>query len=474
MGFTLVFAVGIGEGSHWDSDDTLYAEMAREMVQTGNWMDNQWSGEVLFEKPPLYLWTLAVSGGLFGWSEGALRLPGTLFALGTLALLINLVWRLGGSWRRGVAAAALVGVSYLFLMLTRRLMMDVPMVCMLCGASLFLVRRSSLGFGVFSGLAILVKGAAALPVLLGLVVFGLWDRRLSKRQWIQAVGLGLLVALPWHLLEWFRHGNAFWQGYLGHHVAERVTSNVVPGSSLVDSVLDLVSNEFILVCAGLLGLVVVAKNRFQDPVGKLGFCWLLGAALPIAVSTTRLPHYWLPVIPALALLAVSAPPPKVWSHRLAATAVGLVMAVSLFQDPIKFRVFWLNPDFGPGEQAIGQLLVEHAQGDDQIIAYNSMSNGLTFYGQRRVAMYTDDPKFHAIQDEVLMIRRSGVLHWMDGGFPALQSDERRFVVAYTWDEAIAKRVIDYMRQTDQQRPLYRVKRANRVLINDAGVGEPIP
>jgi len=479
VGFAVVYAVGLGEGSHLDSDDTVYAQMAREMVQTGNWVDNQWSGVLLFEKPPLYLWTLAICGSVFGWGEASMRLPGTLFALGTLALLIHLVWQLGGSWRRGVAAAALVGVSTFFFMLTRWLMMDVPMLCMVCGAALFLACRSSIGFGVFSGLAVMTKGAAAAPLLGALVVFGLWDKRLTKRQWVHALGLGALGAITWKVLEWIRHGDAFWQGYLGHHVAERVTSNVVPGSSLLESMNLLVSHEPILVFGGLIGMVIVAKQRFTDTVGRLGVCWLVGAVLPIALSTTRLPHYWLPVVPALALLAVSAPPKQVWSHRLAATAVALVMTLSLFQDPVKVRSYWWNPDFGPGEQAIGRILVEHAKEDDHVIAFNSMSNGLTFYGERRIAMHTDDPKFHAIQERVLMIRRAGVLHWMDEGFPSLKGDERRFVVAYGWDEsaigqAHVQAAIQHMRQAEPMRSLRRLDRANRVLINDAGIGEPIP
>ena len=83
--------MGMTGGSHFDSDDTLYAEMAREMVNSGNLLDNQWSGTVLFEKPPLYLWSLAISGHLLGWDEAAMRLPGTLFSIGLLVSLLQCV-----------------------------------------------------------------------------------------------------------------------------------------------------------------------------------------------------------------------------------------------------------------------------------------------------------------------------------------------------------------------------------------------
>lgn len=74
IGLALAFyGVGIGAGSHFNSDDTLYAQMAREMVQSGDFVDNRWLGVVHFEKPPLLLWSLAGAGRFLGWSEAALR-----------------------------------------------------------------------------------------------------------------------------------------------------------------------------------------------------------------------------------------------------------------------------------------------------------------------------------------------------------------------------------------------------------------
>jgi len=479
VGFLVVFAVGIGKGSHLDSDDTLYAEMARQMVVTGNWLDNQWSDHVLYEKPPLYLWTLAISGWFGDWSEAALRVPGTLFSLLTLGMLIALVRQLGGSWRQGVATAALVGVSYFFFMMTRRLMMDGPMLAMICVATYFLVRRSATWFGVFCGLAVMVKGAAAGPLIVALCVFGLWEKRLSWRELLKSAAIGLFVAAPWHVSQWIRHGTEFWSGYLGHHVVERASSQVVPGSSLAESVQMLMSHEPIIFLGAGLGFVVLVRRRFKDSVGRLGLCLLIGATLPILLSTTRLPHYWLPAIPALALLTVTAPPKNIWPHRLAATAIALVMIVSLLHDPLKVQVFWLNPNFGPAEKSIGETVHAHAADTDRVIAFNGMSNALTFYGRHRVEMVTDDPRFYAVQERVHMIRRADVLRWMDGGLaPPLDTEHRFVVVRHAGEKneenADLNTVITALRQSAPTRALYRMDHGYRMLVNDKGLGEPIP
>ncbi len=226
------FSPGIGAGSHFDSDDALYAEMAREMVQTGDFVDNRWSGVVLYEKPPLYLWSLAASGSLFGWGEGAMRLPGTLFAVGALVALLFVARGLGATEAQALTAVGLLAGSYLFVLMTRRLMTDVPLVCCALCAAAFLVHNRPLLFGAFCGLAVLAKGVAAGPLVLAVVAFGLISRRLAWLDLLKAAGVGLLVAAPWHLAATWRHGAEFWQGYVGYHVGARATSQVVPGLTL--------------------------------------------------------------------------------------------------------------------------------------------------------------------------------------------------------------------------------------------------
>src|SRR5258708_21627737 len=62
-------------------DEPRYAWIARDMVETGDWVTPRLYGKPWFEKPPLYYWGAALCFKLFGVSEAAARLPSAISAL---------------------------------------------------------------------------------------------------------------------------------------------------------------------------------------------------------------------------------------------------------------------------------------------------------------------------------------------------------------------------------------------------------
>ena len=466
-------AVGVGGGSHFDSDDTLYAQMAREMVQSGDWVDNRWSDTVLFEKPPLYLWSLAVVGSAFGWDEWAMRLPNTLFAVAALLGLFVLGRGLDLPRRPVLLAVGLMAGSFLFLLMARRLMTDIPLVACLVWAAAALAHGRTRLFGVACGLAVLAKGPAAAPLVLALVIFGLVDRGLTLRSLAIAAGIGLAVAAPWHILVTARHGGEFWSGYVGYHVGARATSSVVPGRTLVQ-MLEVALLERVLLAMGLAGLGLALARGLKARCDRLAVLWLAFTWIPVLVSTTRLPHYLLPMVPALALLAVRPIPTQWWEHRLAGLVGPAVVLLAFAAHPSKLA-FWLDPDFGPTEQLLGEEIADAAGDDDLVATYNGTTAALTFYsGGRRIVMYTDDPRFHEVMDGVLMVRRAGVLHALSPteGIRAEKPLGRRFIVARA--EPDLPGLVYRMRRGRPDRPLYLSRAGGLVLVNDAGLGEPLP
>ncbi|MFT5432786.1 MAG: 4-amino-4-deoxy-L-arabinose transferase-like glycosyltransferase, partial [Myxococcota bacterium] len=459
--------VSIGAGSHFDSDDALYAQMAREMVQSGDFVDNRWSGVVLFEKPPLYLWSLAASGATLGWSEASLRIPGTLFAVLAIVSLFFLATGFGANRRQAVTAAGLLAGSTLFVLLARRLMTDMPLVACALAAAACLAHGRTLGFGAFCGLAVLAKGPAAVPLLGGLVIAALWMKRLTFVELARAIGLGLFVAAPWHILVTLRHGREFWDSYLGHHVAERATQSVVPGLSL-GQMGGVLLSERLLFLGGVIGLGVAAFRRFGSALERFALVWLVVALVPPLISTTRLPHYLLPVVPAFALFAVAAVPSRFWTARLAPLVAGCAVVASFVIDPAALA-YWLDPDFGREHKRFGALVAEHASADDQVAAFNTTTAALTFYANRPVLMVGSDTRFNEVQQAVLMVRRSGLHRPVTGpGFPAAQG--KRFVLTRLVD---VPRLAARLRHSSEGSPLFIVAADRLALLNDAGVGEPL-
>jgi 4-amino-4-deoxy-L-arabinose transferase-like glycosyltransferase len=92
----LIFLPGLGAVHLFDWDEINFAEIAREMLATGNWLQPQIGYVPFFEKPPLFMWMQAAAMGVFGVGEFAARLPDALCGVATLLVLFNVGCRLRG------------------------------------------------------------------------------------------------------------------------------------------------------------------------------------------------------------------------------------------------------------------------------------------------------------------------------------------------------------------------------------------
>ncbi len=64
-----------------DETEPLFAEAARQMTVTGDWITPYYNGETRFDKPPLIYWLIAIAYKLIGVNEWAVRLPSAIAAI---------------------------------------------------------------------------------------------------------------------------------------------------------------------------------------------------------------------------------------------------------------------------------------------------------------------------------------------------------------------------------------------------------
>ncbi|HEX9117096.1 MAG TPA: glycosyltransferase family 39 protein [Anaerolineae bacterium] len=126
---------------------------------------------VYVDKPPLVLYLLAASMGLFGASEFALRLPGLLAGIGLLAVTYGLARRLGGP-RLALLAAGLVAASPYGILFAPTAFTDPWLALWLTAAAWAALARRAASAGLLLGLAIASKqtGILGLPLVLALLV----------------------------------------------------------------------------------------------------------------------------------------------------------------------------------------------------------------------------------------------------------------------------------------------------------------
>src|SRR5215472_2350018 len=224
----LLFQLGRNRLDSWD--EAIYAQSAKEMIQTGDWVTPHWNQRNFFQKPPLALWLTALLFKAFGISETTARLGSAIAGIGVVWLTVLLAQRLFDEFAAAFAGLAVL-VAAPFFEFVRSGMMDVMLTFFLLLAVYAYIRTKDderwwLLVGCSSGLAVMTKGAAAAPVLVALAIAFVIDRQ----RWRREVWLGLavfcLVALPWHAAMIHLHGRAFLDDYLGRHVLARATSGL--------------------------------------------------------------------------------------------------------------------------------------------------------------------------------------------------------------------------------------------------------
>jgi len=216
----LLFGYRLGSTGFW-TDESIYAQTAREMAQSGDWVTPRLCGKPYLIKPVLYHWLAASTFHLLGETELAGRLPQAVAGLAGIAALAFFASRLFG-WRIGLLAGAVLATCPGYAMGARVAGMDVLLtagisLCLLCFFAGFREkgRRRAwfLAAGFFAGIAVLAKGpiGAGIPVLV-ILAFLACRRDLEivfSREALEGMTAGLAVSSIWYVPVWLRHGSDF-------------------------------------------------------------------------------------------------------------------------------------------------------------------------------------------------------------------------------------------------------------------------
>lgn len=195
-----------------EPDEGRYGEIAREMVELGDWVTPHLNYVKYFEKPPLIYWLTAINFTLFGSSELVVRLWPALFATLGIVVVYTLGRAMYDAWT-GAAAAALLAAAPLYFGLSQFVILDMPLTALMAAAigSFWFAYQSPRHRRSFvlllyatTALAVLTKGPVAVVLTGGVIVaFLVLQRDLAALRWaVSPLGILLFVAiaLPWFVL----------------------------------------------------------------------------------------------------------------------------------------------------------------------------------------------------------------------------------------------------------------------------------
>ncbi|MEI6986785.1 MAG: glycosyltransferase family 39 protein [Rhodospirillaceae bacterium] len=309
-----------------DRDEARFAQASRQMVESGDYVSIRFQDVARLKKPIGIYWLQAASARLFATPGQAeiwpYRVPSLL---GAIAAVLATAWagsRLFGATTGFAAALMLAGCVVLGvearLAKTDAVLLATIVVAQGALARIWLERRvaGAAGWGmpiVFwlaIGVGILVKGPIG-PMVSGLtiLVLGLHERRFDwlrrLRPWL---GLAVVVAIvsPWLVAITIKTGGLFFSESVGHDLMGKVAAGqegkgLPPGYFI--GVFWLTFAPYALGAA--LAVPWVWTNR-RDPAVLFCLAWLIPVWLVFEAVPTKLPHYNLPVFPALALLIARA------------------------------------------------------------------------------------------------------------------------------------------------------------------------
>lgn len=317
--FCLFILLPLGFRALWIPDESRYAEIAREMSESGNWVVPRLLGMDYFEKPVGGYWFTALSNVLLGENLFASRLPVAL-ATGLSAVAVGVLAQLMWQDTRKTWIAVLIYLSsalvaslalYITLDSQLTLWLNVALLAFYVATTTPIPRRRMGAWallGLACGMGFLTKGFIAwlVPVLVA-GPYMLWQRRLPEllRHGPLAVLAAVLVAAPWALAV-HQQAPDFWNFFFWNEHIRRFAAANAQHSQPFWFYLPVLA----LGCLPWLGLLVPALRGAwtEKREARVGFLliWLL---LPLAFfSFTRgkLATYILPCFTPLALLFADA------------------------------------------------------------------------------------------------------------------------------------------------------------------------
>lgn len=327
----LTFFAALGRPAIADSDEAFYAESAREMVETGDWLTPYYNYDTRFQKPVLFYWFVALGYVLLGVSETAARMPSALAGLG----LVLVTWAVGRRWCHpdtGWIAGLVAATSFGYFSMARQSLPDLPLAFFVTLAvwTTFEAasdhagrerRRWLLVSGAALAAAILTKGPVGIVVVLLAVVPVLaWEARgagwwtplavlrvLPARDVIAAAALCVGIAAPWYGAMAIEHGPGYlWNFFIGENVERFATSRFNEPRQLWFYIPIVAGGLFPWTPLALLWVDTIRRlwrrTRTLAATEIRLLAWFVVPLVFFTISIGKQPRYILPLLPPLAIL----------------------------------------------------------------------------------------------------------------------------------------------------------------------------
>ena len=310
----VLFFANLGGAALFEPDEARNAEKAREILLLNDWVTPHENFVPVLDKPMFFYWLVAVSFKLFGVSEWAARLPSALAALGCLLLVFRFADKRLGRWV-ALWSTLILATSVEFFLLARLVIIEMSLTLFITLALCAFYSAVHTEDGRTRRLQCLMMylalSAGTLDKgLIGLIIPGMvcFFYLLITRQWSAlnklyllpgTLGCLLLVA-PWYLWAEARNPGYLRYYFWDEHFVRYLTDEFNRSKDWY-----YFSGVLVLGFVPWSALLPFAAHhlwRNRDDGNLFLALWVVLPLVFFSASNSQLPHYILPIFPALAVL----------------------------------------------------------------------------------------------------------------------------------------------------------------------------
>jgi len=305
----------LGSVKLFDVDEAVFAEATKEMIANNNWITPTYNGVNRYDKPILIYWLMAASYKFFGINEFGARFPSAITSC-ILALSIFLFSKYFQDEKYALCAAISFVLSLYYLVYSHSSVTDMTLTLFISLSlfSFYVSREHEgkplyiYGFYLFSALAFLTKGliGIAFPFGIAITYMFLTDRWRGIKKVFNLKGMILffVVSAPWYISQYAVNGQEFIdQFFIKHHFKRYlgvISGHKGPFYYYIPALIAGLFPWSMFLPAGLRN-AIKTKDRFF----LFALVWFVFIFAFFSFSTTKLPNYLLPAVPAACLLIAS-------------------------------------------------------------------------------------------------------------------------------------------------------------------------
>jgi len=332
-----LYFLNLGQWDLWNPDEPRYAQVAREMVQGGDWILMHSNGKIYADKPPLFFWVIALSSHLWqGFSSFSVRFPSAFF--GTLTVLLTFfLGKTLFSSRTGFFSGLILATSVQFAYLSTRANMDTTLTFFTTASLLCFFQWYRLGpdrpkkvkqaevevkveekakmtnlfiYGFYIGMALatLTKGPVGfiLPLLVSLVYLALqkdWEG-IKRMRLLTGMLLFASLVFAWYLPALLKGGRHYLDVTIFQHTLDRYSKGLHHLKSFYYYfyIFPLVFLPWTFFLPGAIRYAVGKEMMKERKRFLLLLVWVVVILLFFSLSKGKRHIYLLPFLPSVSLM----------------------------------------------------------------------------------------------------------------------------------------------------------------------------